>query len=250
MLDLSNMVITEVRAAIRLTGSPIGTVTVRKNRERWAIAFKQGVTYYRCGGETVRSDARHPVLLPRGSSYEWKCTEPGPCCIIEFESPMEHPCPIAFTAAESNTFLRNFHLIEQAKGQAEAIRRLYDILLSLQAKAAYTPSRKQALLQPAITFMAEHYAHPAISNESLAALCGISTVYFRKCFSAAYGLPPMKYLQDLRIEKAKSLLQSDYSTISQVAESVGFCSIYHFSKMFRRAVGISPREYGKRALFF
>lgn len=249
MIDLSNMIITHVKAAVRLTDSPTGTVTVRKDRERWALLLKQGVTYYRFGQEVLRSDARHPVLLPRGCSYAWECTEPGVCCIIEFESPMEYPCPIGFTVGESSTFLRNFALIEQAEGQAERIRRLYDILLSLPQKEEYSPSGRQFLLRPAVQYMAEHYADPAITNDSLAALCGISTVYFRKSFSAAYRLPPMQYLQNLRIEKAKSLLKSDYGTVTQVAESVGFSSIYHFSKMFRRAVGVSPREYANRSLF-
>ena len=80
---------------------------------------------------------------------------------------------------------------------------------------------------------------------SMAELCGMSVVYFRKCFESVYGKSPIRYLHDLRMEKAKGLLLSDYDSIGQIAESVGYGSIYHFSKMFRSYVGVSPTEFAK-----
>ena len=109
----------------------------------------------------------------------------------------------------------------------------------------YIPKGKQALLQPATDYLSEHYFDPAITNDRLAAMCGISTVYFRKSFEAVHGMPPMRYLHGLRIQKAKDILASDYGAISQVAESVGYGSVYHFSKMFRIYTGVSPTEYVK-----
>jgi phosphoglycerol transferase MdoB-like AlkP superfamily enzyme len=48
-----------------------------------------------------------------------------------------------------------------------------------------------------------------------------------------------------RLNKAKAILLSDYETIEQVSISVGYNSIYHFSKMFKKYVGINPSEYAK-----
>ena len=58
-------------------------------------------------------------------------------------------------------------------------------------------------------------------------------------------MPPKKYLHNYRIDKAKAILLSDYETIEQVAFSVGYNSIYHFSKMFKTYTGKSPSEYAK-----
>ena len=73
----------------------------------------------------------------------------------------------------------------------------------------------------------------------------MSTVYFRRTFTSVYGISPIKYLHNFRIEKAKAILKSDYDTIEQVALSVGYNSIYHFSKMFKLYTGKSPLEYAK-----
>ena len=56
----------------------------------------------------------------------------------------------------------------------------------------------------------------------------------------------MKYLHNFRIQKAKAILRSDYESIEQVARSVGYNSIYHFSKMFKEYTGKSPTEYAKQ----
>jgi AraC-like DNA-binding protein len=41
------------------------------------------------------------------------------------------------------------------------------------------------------------------------------------------------------------MLKNDYNSVSQIAENVGYNSIYHFSKMFKAYTGISPKEYAK-----
>ena len=64
-------------------------------------------------------------------------------------------------------------------------------------------------------------------------------------FFKVYGASPIHYLSEFRIKKAKSILKSDYDSIEQVAQSVGYNSIYHFSKMFKQYVGVSPTEYAK-----
>lgn len=105
--------------------------------------------------------------------------------------------------------------------------------------------KKFSILQSATKYITENYSDNNITNESLAKLCAMSTVYFRKTFVSVYGISPIKYLHNFRIEKAKAILRSDYDTIEQVALSVGYNSIYHFSKMFKVYTGINPSEYAK-----
>ena len=76
-----------------------------------------------------------------------------------------------------------------------------------------------------------------IKNEELAALCKISTVYFRKLFFEVYGVSPMQYIQNLRIHRAKEMLRSDYSSITDIAFTLGYNNIYEFSKAFKKYFG-------------
>ena len=77
-------------------------------------------------------------------------------------------------------------------------------------------------------------------------MTGLSCVYFRKLFTRLMGQAPMAYVHGLRIQKAKEMLRSDFGTIAEVADAVGYCNVYHFSKMFKQQTGLSPGQYSKK----
>ncbi len=68
----------------------------------------------------------------------------------------------------------------------------------------------------------------------------------RKIFTDIFGISPINYIHKIRIEKAKELFKGDFGKISDVATSVGYNNIYHFSKMFKIHTGVSPSEYIKK----
>ena len=90
-----------------------------------------------------------------------------------------------------------------------------------------------------------HYEDTNITLESLAQLSNISTVYFRKVFYKIYKTSPIKYLIEIRINKAKEFLRGDYISISDIANLTGFSSVYTFSKAFKKETGVSPTQYRK-----
>lgn len=248
------LTVLKVVSANRLRNSPVGVSVQHPNRKRWSVALKQqGKTYYTVGGQDILSDAHHPVLLPGGCSYSWKCVEPGDCIMIEFEAAQRRTEILSFDFSDENFFSNEFDKVRLAlrkptpDGQLEAMSRLYAILQHLVKSATkdYVPKGKRQLLQPALRYISEHYDIATITNQQLAQLCGISTVYFRKCFTGVYGVSPIRYLHDLRIQRAKDILSGDYGSIAQVAEAVGYGSVYHFSKMFRQYTGLSPSQYAK-----
>lgn len=249
-----NVTVLKVVSANRLYNTrAIGTVH-RRSRERWAVALKRsGKTLYTINGTHVLSDSHHPVILPKGSSYSWRCVEEGECLFIEFDALQEHSNILSFTVTDNRFFINDFSKIQKmlpvstAEDGLESVYTLYGLLLQLYktVQKEYVPREKQQLLRPALDYIAENYYLPDITNDRLASLCGISTVYFRKSFEAVCGVSPIRYLHNFRILKAKDLLSSDYGSIGQVAESVGYNGIYHFSKMFKIYTGLSPTEYAK-----
>lgn len=232
----------------------VGTTVRQECRRSWGLAFKaEGVTYYSQNGKQIRSDKNCVLLIPKGGRYTWKCEAAGECLMIDFDAPETGDAIQSIEISDSSEYLTAFSKIERSMrldnpmGHLEAMQQLYGILLLLTraANKKYAPRDKQEILIPAMDYLLEHYSDPRITNDLLAELCGVSTVYFRKIFETVYGTSPIRYLHHLRIEKAKGMLLSDFDTVGRVAGSVGYGSIYHFSKMFRSYTGFSPTEFVK-----
>ena len=126
------------------------------------------------------------------------------------------------------------------------ITETYNMILYLLKNMTpkYVMPANQRKLQPAMDYLIQNYTHP-LTNDELSAQTEFSTSYFRKLFRDVYGVSPLEYLQNLRISKAKAILIGDYGSIGQIAESVGYNSVYHFSKMFRQYTGQSPTDYAR-----
>lgn len=243
-----------VISSYRLLSSPVGIITRQSGRKCWGIALKAGGrTFYSQNGDQILSDRYHIVLLPKGAVYEWTCVEPGECIVIDFDALETGRIIRSVEVGDPAPFLEAFFRLERCAGSRdtasylESMQLLYGLLafLSKMEHKKYVPRDKRDLLAPAVEYMTANYQDPVIRNESLAALCHMSTVYFRKTFEAVYGISPIRYLNRLRIEKAKAMLSGDYDSVSQVAESVGYSGVYHFSKMFRQYTGQSPTQYAK-----
>lgn len=252
--SVSNLEIKKVISANRLLNVPIGVTTNRNNREHWAIVLKvNGKTIYTVNNERVLSDSLHPIILPKGCTYSWKCIEPGECIIIEFDAQSTETTFTSIEIKDNSIIINNFARIEKSLSRKNSYYNLecnyylYEILIFLlkTIKFEHSHPKKHTALKPAIKYITENYYDSNITNEFLAELCGMSVVYFRKTFETVYGISPIKYLLNFRINKAKSILNSDYNTIEQVALSVGYNNIYHFSKMFKKYVGTNPSEYAK-----
>ena len=241
-------------SSYRLLSSPIDVITKQRQRKCWGIALKvTGKTFYMQDGKQILSDKNHVMILPKGACYEWTCVEQGECILIDFDALEEGSEIRSVEVADNGFILTAFAKLERSMSANDPASRLESMqllygLLAMLAKAAnkkYVQKDKQHLLQPALEYITENYSDASIRNAQLAQICGLSTVYFRKTFETVFGSPPIRYLHELRIQKAKAILSGDYDSISQVAESVGYGSVYHFSKMFRSYTGQSPSDYAK-----
>ncbi|GIP32070.1 helix-turn-helix domain-containing protein [Paenibacillus sp. J2TS4] len=76
---------------------------------------------------------------------------------------------------------------------------------------------------------------------------GMSRSYFSKCFRDIIGSTFQDYIRDLRIERAKALLEQTNRSISWIALQSGYPNERYFSKVFRQSTGMQPRDYRKSA---
>jgi transcriptional regulator GlxA family with amidase domain len=80
----------------------------------------------------------------------------------------------------------------------------------------------------------------------LAERAGLGERTFMRRFKKATGDSPLEYLQHLRIQTARQLLESTRKTIEEITWQSGYEDISSFRKLFRRTTGLSPSAYRQR----
>lgn len=108
-------------------------------------------------------------------------------------------------------------------------------------------SPTQRLVRRAMGFIHARYADP-LTREQIAAHVNINPDYLTDCFRQEVGVTPMVYLNRYRLKQARELLENSDLKITQIALAVGFGESAHFTRMFQRETGVTPRAWrqGKR----
>lgn len=144
------------------------------------------------------------------------------------------------------------YLIARFAGEEEAFRIAKLYLLQTHPGgqlpfAALTAGRQHEdkLIGECQSWLAENYTceQPVAQMAKRAALPERS---FHRRFKAATGQAPLAYVQALRIEEAKHLLERGSMGIDEIGASVGYAEPASFRRLFRRLVGISPSQYRRR----
>lgn len=85
--------------------------------------------------------------------------------------------------------------------------------------------------------------YDVVSVQDIANNVGLSRGQCTKVFTKIYGIAPRQYLTSLKLTKAKQLLIDSDLTIEVIAEKLGFSSLSHFSRQFKRWTGTSPQQF-------
>ena len=129
----------------------------------------------------------------------------------------------------------------------EAIVKLLTIFAQHLAIVSNQILMQRANAEPPVITRAKEYiqAHQAedLSLSLVAKAVNTSTFYFCKMFKKVTGLNFTDYVSRVRIEKAKNLLLNPNLRISEIAYEVGFQSLTHFNRVFKKITGHSPSEY-------
>jgi len=91
------------------------------------------------------------------------------------------------------------------------------------------------------------HADQEMSLTQVAQQAHVSPFYLCKLFKKTTGMTFTEYLARLRIEKAKTLLLDPWARVSEIVYAAGFGSIPQFNSLFKRYVGMPPRQYRQRA---
>ena len=214
------------------------------DREYYGLSFcKEGKITYRHKGKTFVSDKYTAVLLPKGESYTLYGNESGIFPIINFYAEnLDLDTFKTVKLLNPEGYLKSMEKLHDMylfkKNRAKILSIFYDLISNLSLENA----EKEDVLSPAVRFIEQNYFDGNLSNTVLAEKANISEVYFRRLFKEKYGITPKQYILDIRIRRAKQLLDLKNS-VSFVAQECGFGSVYHFCRIFKEKTGLTPTQY-------
>ena len=143
-------------------------------------------------------------------------------------------------------------LIARFHGEAMAIKAAKLFLLGdrsegqLMFAVMQKPKRHEdGVIAQSQQWIAHHYdsIHPV---QRMVEQSGLTTRTFKRRFKSATGFTPIDYVQTLRVEEAKQMLESTSQPIDSIAHQIGYEDPTSFRRMFKRQVGVPPGRYQQR----
>ncbi len=131
--------------------------------------------------------------------------------------------------------------------QTGVLLQLLSNFIKTNGEGAATDRRNLVRLLPVVAYIAGHLGERMRIPE-LAKIAGVESTYFTRLFRNCYGMPPIKYILQLRVDAAQQLLWQTDQTVGEIADTLGFSDSFHLSKSFKRLTGLTPTEFRRRRL--
>lgn len=144
----------------------------------------------------------------------------------------------------SSLFLNWYHQLRQLGNSGLDIARVgsfVQAMAALQEDESEPEGRALSPVDKARLFMHKHYGE-SIQLQQLSEVSHMSPSHFQRRFKQSFGISPIRYLQSLRVDRAKGLIKQNLS-LTHVAYQTGFYDQSHFNKYFKLLTGMAPSQY-------
>lgn len=154
----------------------------------------------------------------------------------------------AFTEHEKELFDELLDIGRQFPGEIEYINSVfkhYYYNLTLQRAERPKTSAHSVKLSEVCTYIHQKL-YSRLTVTEIANFFNVSSRRIHQIFNDTLHVSPKQYISDLKIEKAKQILEKTSMPIIDIADALGYYSAYHFSSTFQRKTGCSPSAYRKK----
>lgn len=221
------------------------------HREHHAISFRvKGNASYTYNNTFLSVQSGDILFVPENLDYHIKAQDEE-LYVIHFEMPeikqndLEVLHITDYTKAKKlfETCLEVWNKKEPGY-QLKTLSIFFDILALITISSLQTKTdESHQKIEPAIKYLHTNFTQPELSVLTLCDIVHMSDTWFRKLFFKCYGTKPITYINTLRINYAKELLESGYYTVEETAEMSGFENPKYFSTIFKQFTGCSPSKY-------
>lgn len=254
--DISNLIISRITDIYSYTLEE-ETVATATTDHSVLIIKHGGRSAYTVGGKEYVADENHVLFFPVGTSYSMYLDREGECTVIEFDvvDNGELPTCSSFltdgdeTIAETVKNIIHYWDLRGPAYHSKCLSEIYSLLTQISTiqAYAYTLASKYRLIHRSVKFIERNYHRQDLYTATLADMSDIGETYYRNIFQSVFGVPPTRYIQQYRVDKAKELLVSGSGTVDQIAVAVGFANASYFCKVFKTITGLTPMDFAEKA---
>lgn len=119
-------------------------------------------------------------------------------------------------------------------------------MLAADAESERRQAERDPWLEKSLRLLGERGATTWATPQEVAKHVGLSYENFRKRFAQQTGESPGRYQKRRRLEWACAAIYHGELSLKEIADSLGFCDVFHFSKAFKHEIGFTPSDYRKR----
>ena len=228
---------------------------IHSNRQNHGLALNcDGVKEYVFPDKKIHVGKNEIIYLPKHSDYKVTALENGDCYAINFDFTEDLIFDeFVFKPKNILKFTECFKGAEQSWKMkktgfySKTMSGLYEIISMIQQESnkEYISGGKSEIITPALDYIHANYTTEQINMQELSSLCGISYEYFRRLFENFHATSPVKYVNNLKITRAKELIESGMYTVTEAAYASGYTDMSHFCREFKKAMGVPPSRHGK-----
>ncbi len=215
--------------------------------------YIKGSSVVNFNGKTIYMKPGDIIFLPKGienNTYTVSANEEFSLYNIYFDTNDKLPNEAIQISSKNNDLKNCYEKIyrtwtgKHSGYYYKSMQWAYEIFgLVRRLQLTYMPNDKLKYLLKLDDYMTEHYCDMDFNYSKLIELSGLSYSYFKKLFIDKYGYPPVKYITRLKINRACELLKTQKFSVSEIANMCGFENIYYFSNVFKKQIGVSPKNY-------
>ena len=212
-------------------------------------------TFYLESAKTIKATNGQLLYLPKNFKYKMQYTAKSTTfAVINFDLAKEsaelfqakeitllaNDDPY-YTVANIMAKLEVCGAAQNFSGQFRRKELLYRLLALIHDNDPNIENRHYPQIAAGVTLLKQSYLEN-LPIDTFAKQSNISVSSFRQLFHKQYGMSPLRYRNELRIQRAKQMLEYDNCTVAEVAYASGFENIGYFCRCYKKITGETPRE--------
>ncbi len=230
--------------------APVGNFPLHTHRNVKIVTCVEGEYIVNCNGtERVMKKGDVLVMLPYDICSFTKTTGEE-CVTIIFPPDISEKMMTLVNEAESNNFVYSeeatdisLEMLKWKKPEDYIVLYGYvHVLMGMLTKKGEKAHRAETSFGTAIKYVSDHYREK-ITLESVAKKVGVSHEHLSRLFSEKIKGGFHRYIQLLRVDYAKRLLENSDLSIGEIMTESGFCDQRTFNRVFKSFTTFTPRQY-------